>query len=221
MRTILIIDDDPRIIKFVYAILPKSKYALESASSVQEALSYLEKKLPHAILLDLKMGQESGFDLLEKPEISDLLAQIPVLMLTGDNNPSSVVRAKKLKITAYILKPITPITLLEKLKKALDTMPPIEYSFMGENQNKALLTLDCEIVHTNEVGMLVESRVKLEQNSEISIHSKFLEDLGAENACFRRSKNSAHLLANHKFINEISIVGLPPENISAIKKAME
>ncbi|MFH1415864.1 MAG: response regulator [Elusimicrobiota bacterium] len=76
--TILVIDDDPDILKTLKHMLECSNYTVDSACCEKEALSIIEKKHINIVLSDYNLGTDNGLDLLEKirkqkPEIKTIL----------------------------------------------------------------------------------------------------------------------------------------------------
>ncbi|HUV50708.1 MAG TPA: response regulator [Anaerolineae bacterium] len=81
---ILIIDDDPVIIKELEIIFKEENYYLTSALTGPEGLLLLNKYLPDLILLDLRMPGMDGFKVLEELQKREDLKDLPVMILTAD-----------------------------------------------------------------------------------------------------------------------------------------
>jgi len=80
---ILIIDDEPIIIKEMEIILKKENYHLTSALNGSEGLLLLNKYVPDLILLDLHMPEMNGFKFLEELQKREDLKDLPVMILTA------------------------------------------------------------------------------------------------------------------------------------------
>ena len=80
---ILIIDDDPIVIRELRIILKKEKYHLQFASTGSEGLQILSTYIPDLIFLDLRMPEMDGFKVLEELQKRDNLKGLPVLILTA------------------------------------------------------------------------------------------------------------------------------------------
>lgn len=222
MKTVFIVDDDPSLIRFVKTLLPSARYRVESALSAREALEFLSNRSPNVILLDVRLAEENGLDFLEDLKKLRNSEEIPVIMLTGERAYSSVVRAGKTGIADYVLKPIDPTLLLERIDHAVHAAAPLIYRFDPEEEDsEAVGSLACEIVHTNEIGLLVETKVKLAVNEEIFLNSLFLDRLEIKDVCFMRTSTVGRLLANGQFINEVSVIGMPPENIASVRRRIK
>ena len=113
---VLIIDDE---IEFASTLCQRLKLRGVAAIDVHsgtEGLASLVKMNPGIVILDLKMPDMSGLDVLDKIKEHD--STIEVLMLTGHGSAGSGFEAKEKGAFDYIMKPIDLIELLEKLKLA-------------------------------------------------------------------------------------------------------
>lgn len=102
---ILVVDDDPRMLKVIRANL-RDEYDVASAISGKLALKFLEKHKTDLILLDYEMpgmkGPEVFRMLRQKPELND----IPVVFLTGVGELTKVQEVLEMKPQGYLLKPV-------------------------------------------------------------------------------------------------------------------
>lgn len=114
--SVLIIDDDLTLLKMAGEIL-KSKYIVSYAKSGREALALLQTDYkPDIILLDVDMPGLSGFDtLIEFHKIEDI-RDIPVVFLTGLNQPEFELKGLSFGAVDYITKPFVSKILLARLK---------------------------------------------------------------------------------------------------------
>ena len=110
----LIIDDDVIFAEAMARALQRKGFAAEVATDSTRALALIEKQVPNRVILDLKIGNESGLQLL--PEIRLHSPQIEVLLLTGYSSISTAVDAIKLGAVQYLCKPVE----LEDILNAFD-----------------------------------------------------------------------------------------------------
>jgi PAS domain S-box-containing protein len=82
-HTILIVDDDPKAIEGIAALLPFPEYTLERAFSGNEAITLAVQLKPDLILLDLIMPDLSGGEVMEVLRRNPLTAHIPILIVTA------------------------------------------------------------------------------------------------------------------------------------------
>ncbi|RKG62255.1 sigma-54-dependent Fis family transcriptional regulator [Corallococcus sp. AB011P] len=115
---ILIVDDDPGVLRAVRGLLQDGGFTPVEARSTAEAARLLEAPdaPPALMLLDLRMPGETGLELLArlpKP------LPVPVVVLSGEASPSEAVQALKLGATDFVEKPPSPERLLTALHNAL------------------------------------------------------------------------------------------------------
>jgi PAS domain S-box-containing protein len=80
---ILVVDDEPSQLKLTRIRLEDAGYAVETASSAEEALSKIELDQPVAIASDVCMGEMDGFGLCRKVREDSRLAAVPVILLSA------------------------------------------------------------------------------------------------------------------------------------------
>ncbi len=122
-KNILLVDDDPLVIRMYQNKLTKDGYAVKIASNGEEALIQVMKERPDLILLDIMMPKMNGVETLKALKGEEKTKGIPVIILTNlDDNPEDVETAKNLGALDYVVKAnITLKTLSEKIKKVLET----------------------------------------------------------------------------------------------------
>lgn len=97
----------------------REDYDVVTVNSGSRALRYLRKERPDLILLDIRMDDMDGIETLKEIRKMDNRADIPVIMLTGQNEKASVLEAAKLGIYDYMLKPFAAQDLLSRVQGAL------------------------------------------------------------------------------------------------------
>jgi NtrC-family two-component system response regulator AlgB len=103
---ILIIDDEPNIRKTLRLALAASGMLVDEAANGQEALRLLERASFDLAFLDLRLGQESGLDLLERLALG--APRIAVVIVTAYASIDSAVDAMRRGAFDYLPKPFTP-----------------------------------------------------------------------------------------------------------------
>ena len=125
-KKILIIDDEPSMLKIVSEILKREGAIPTSMSSVAEGLKASEVAMYDAIILDRYLPECDGHDVLKKLKSSPETKTKPVIMLTGEKNIKEVKASIDLGAVGYIVKPFTPKDFLGQLHKILDNKAPID-----------------------------------------------------------------------------------------------
>ncbi|MGD9201781.1 MAG: fused response regulator/phosphatase [Chitinispirillia bacterium] len=104
--SILIIDDDSVIRKVLESILRRAGYNILQADNGKEGFEIALRENPEIILLDVKMPNESGFDVIIKLKENTTTVNIPVIFITGNSDISSKVKGFQLGAVDYVVKPI-------------------------------------------------------------------------------------------------------------------
>lgn len=118
MKHILIVDDDPIMLRLIKAEL-KDHYNVATAISGKIALNFLQKRKTDLILLDYEMPEENGPEVLEKIRKSDELKDIPVVFLTGINEKEKIQVVLSMNPQGYLLKPIEYDKLVKTIQRVI------------------------------------------------------------------------------------------------------
>ena len=118
-RCIVIADDDPTIISLVKLRLGMARYNVMSANDAVTALAMVQAREPVAVILDVQMPGGGGLAALANMKSDPRLSQLPVMMLTGERNPQTVMQAMNGGANDYMLKPFNPDLLLDRLSRII------------------------------------------------------------------------------------------------------
>ncbi|HWY63374.1 MAG TPA: response regulator [Rhizomicrobium sp.] len=116
-RRIVIADDDPMIISLVCLRLEMGGYEVLGAGNGEEALALIRKSEPLAAILDIEMPRISGIDVLDAIKSDPFTDRLPVMMLTGERDNDTVMRAMGSGAGDYMVKPFQPDRLLERVNR--------------------------------------------------------------------------------------------------------
>jgi len=117
MNVLLVDDDDSHRIFLRQAFVKKLNATVMEAKNGVEALRVLEKLTPDVVMLDLWMPVMNGQDLLEKLRAEDRWSDVPVIIMSALRDKEIVQKLMKLKISDYMVKPITVEQLTERITK--------------------------------------------------------------------------------------------------------
>lgn len=117
--SILIVDDDEVMVETLRNVLRKKGYELFCAASGNEALELLRKELVDLVLLDMRLPDVDGLEVLSK--IKELDTEILVIMMTAYSDVESAVSAMKAGAYHYINKPFELEELRLLIEKGLET----------------------------------------------------------------------------------------------------
>jgi CheY-like chemotaxis protein len=113
---ILVVDDDPYIVKYMVDILSDNGYATCSASDGSEALEVLKRERPDLVTLDLEMPNEWGPRFYRKMTKEDAFRDTPVIVISGLSGIHLAIR----NAVASLKKPFDPNRLLEIIRETLE-----------------------------------------------------------------------------------------------------
>jgi diguanylate cyclase (GGDEF)-like protein len=106
-RTVLIADDDPTVRLLMQESLEQLGYSVRQASNGIGALEMFHSETrPDFVILDVDMPGKNGFEVCAAIRLEDPLGMIPVVMVTGMDDSSSIDRAYENGATFFIVKPI-------------------------------------------------------------------------------------------------------------------
>ncbi len=121
MPTVLIVEDQVNIRKFVSVNLTARGFRVTEAANGAEGLRRLQEVLPDVVLLDMKMPEVSGEDVLEFMLEDPALAEVPVIVMTASTSASSIDRERFRNVSKVIIKPVTAgdlvVTVSEVVKR--------------------------------------------------------------------------------------------------------
>jgi len=110
---VLVVEDDSTAASLLARMLRKRGYVVETAASVAEALAASDAAPVHAAIVDLRLGRDSGLQLV--PALVSRHPGVRVLVLTGYASIATAVQAIKLGATDYLAKPVGTREILEAL----------------------------------------------------------------------------------------------------------
>jgi CheY-like chemotaxis protein len=116
-RTVLVVDDEPSILRYIEQALKMAKYKVRTADSEEQALAILHGQQIDLVLTDIVMGESDGFHLAAR--IDECNSGLPVLFMTGAI-PETDQQAQELCEAGLLLrKPFGPQKLWNFLAAAL------------------------------------------------------------------------------------------------------
>jgi CheY-like chemotaxis protein len=120
MKTILIADDEEDARTIICMRLAKDRdVRIVEATNGREALALAKEKHPDLVVLDWTMPGMSGLEVLQAFRGDPAMVDIPVIMMTGRDDPSERAQVRALRVSAYIVKPFDPAELMAKIQAAL------------------------------------------------------------------------------------------------------
>ena len=115
--SILVVDDDPDLLRLMQIRLTAAGYAVSTAESGERALAQVSVARPQLVVTDLRMGGMDGMALFEAIRAGH--PTLPVIMLTAHGTIPDAVSAVQRGVFGYLTKPFDPKALLAEVERAL------------------------------------------------------------------------------------------------------
>ncbi|MGW3045732.1 response regulator [Kitasatospora sp. NPDC001159] len=116
MTRVLLVDDDPLLLRTLQLNLRARQYEVLTANSGRAALDAAERDTPDAVLLDLGLPDLNGIDVLRHLRAR---LDVPIIVLTGRTEPEEMIRALDAGADDYVTKPFDPDELFARLRAVL------------------------------------------------------------------------------------------------------
>lgn len=118
-QTVLVVDDSGLNLRVAMNIL-KDHFDVTCANSGPAAFEVMKKQIPDLILLDYHMPQMDGFEVIEKLKEVDEYKDIPIIMLTADNDRDTEVRGFQAGVMDFIAKPFVNEIMVQRVGRILE-----------------------------------------------------------------------------------------------------
>lgn len=123
---VLVVDDDPAIVRLVSSKLEMSGYRVMTARSGGDALDRVAQEgLPHLAIVDLNMPGIDGFEFCR---IVQQFADLPVILLTAVDQEDVVIQGIEHFAEDYVTKPFSPGELMARVGRVLRRMGDFAYT---------------------------------------------------------------------------------------------
>lgn len=124
-HSILVIEDDGDLLKLVGEVLAKAGFLTRFARSRAEINAEFNKPpLPDLVLLDVRLPDADGFNILERIRNNQKILRLPVIMMTGRSEVTDVARGLSLGADGYVTKPFKISGLISAVNTVLGLDQP-------------------------------------------------------------------------------------------------
>ena len=128
-RCILVVDDDPQMLRYVRDALSEAGYSPVVTGDPEEVSHLVKTEQPELVLLDLMLPGTDGIELMQRvPQMADL----PVIFISGYGRDETIARALEAGAADYIVKPFSPTELAARVQAALRRRAEPEPFLLGE-----------------------------------------------------------------------------------------
>jgi DNA-binding NarL/FixJ family response regulator len=111
-KRLLIVDDEPNLLRAVAACLRAENYEVSTARSGREALLQLAESVPDLIISDIRMPGMDGYKLARQLRSAPITALVPIVFLSAKDETADRIEGFRAGIDAYLTKPFEPDELI-------------------------------------------------------------------------------------------------------------
>jgi len=162
MANILLVEDDKTFVQILQGFLIKKGFEVDAINCIKDALTSIEKKEYQLILLDYRLPDGIGLDLIKLLRSKNI--KTPIIVITSFLDIRTAVNAVKMGAFDYITKPIMPDELLMIIQQAISKKEikqlislPISQKFIeGESERSVQLNEYVKLVAPTEVSVIIQ-----------------------------------------------------------------
>jgi DNA-binding response OmpR family regulator len=213
MERILLIDDNPMTLKKLEALLAKPGREVLKFTGAEPALQLLVQHPASLIVLDLAMPVHSGYDLMKT--LRSIEVRIPILVVSGKNNPEDITKAMGLGANDYLLKPFDDDLFIAKVEGLLKNKTGgFAEAFV---QEAVTLGLQIPSFTISELGFQFHTQFAVPKGTLIKFESGTLANLGITETEFRVAHCTADIKNPDTFKVFVSFVGMSPSLLADVR----
>ena len=119
-KKVLVIDDDPTLLKVVQPFLEAHGFVVSTATDGQVGIDLVKKDPPDLIVLDVQMPRMNGYTFVFELKKVINIKTLPIIVLTAKEGMAEIFKVEGVK--EYICKPFKPEVLLAAIKKYVEVV---------------------------------------------------------------------------------------------------
>ena len=129
MAHVLVVDDEPEIVKLIQKILEQRGHRVTIARDGHEALELVPRDRPDVVVLDLNLPRIDGFEVCRRLKANAATRPIPVVMMTAAYPTlDDAVKGLGLGADEYVVKPFLREVLIHNVERLLGAKPEIDHT---------------------------------------------------------------------------------------------
>jgi DNA-binding NarL/FixJ family response regulator len=198
LKRLLIVDDEPNLLRAVAACLRGEGYEVDTARSGEEALVHVAQRLPDLIVSDIRMPRMDGYAFARQLRGNARTDLIPIVFLTAKDESSDRIAGIRSGVDAYLTKPFEPDELVAVIGNILARVERTHAEIarlVGSNTREVIVFNDEELTEAEErIAVAVASgQSNKEIASKLRISVRTVEN------------HISHILAKKHFDNRVEI----------------
>lgn len=116
-KRILVVDDEPFILRSLTFILKKNGYEVDSATNGEEAIDAIVNGRPRLVFLDLMMPKKNGLEVCAEIRRDRTLDDVHIIMLTAKGQEQDREKGLQSGANEYLTKPFSPSKVLDRVRE--------------------------------------------------------------------------------------------------------
>jgi len=221
LARILVVDDDKDILKLAKAVLAHESHEVFTCEDAIKAMDLLNSQTFDLLISDANMPHYSGFELVQTLKRDPQFMDLPIAMLTGLRERKDIEKAIKAGVDDYIVKPIDPLILLQKIDSILKKNPPKEQPRIHldpESENSyGQVQVDMHILTISETEVQMKTSADFQEGKFIELHCGFFsKDLGEEPPPMKVIRKVAQ--SDNHWLYTLSYLGAKESYLQKVRK---
>lgn len=183
MARILVVDDDLDILKMAESVLGNAGHTVFVAEDAMRAIDWLNHIDFDLLLSDANMPHYSGFELVGTIKKDAKFKDLAIAMLTGLRERKDVERAVKMGVDDYIVKPLDPMLLVQKVNSLFEKKPPQQYpeiTLASSGLTDGTLKRKIVVESVSELGVRIVSEIPVRPGMTLDITADFFTALDVQ-----------------------------------------
>ena len=174
MKKILIVDDDPVIIRLLCDILKGSEVAITTAGDGQEGWEKIQQDNFDLLISDVWMPRMNGIELLAN--VRTMATQPAVIVMSADDTPGVLLQAAREQAHIFVNKPFKTMETLELIHETLNAPACRPIEVISAKPGWVEMLVPCEIQNVDRIhGMLMKLKADLPQDLRENVSQAFRE----------------------------------------------
>lgn len=205
--TILIVEDEPSIVELVTFALREAGWNTYAVGSANEAWEFIQRRMPHLVLLDWMLPDQTGLRLLSRIRADRQMQELPVIMLTAKSMEEDKIAGLDNGADDYITKPFSPRELTARIKALLRRKSPEHAQSVMTAGAVALDPVSCSVMLNGQKIDIGHAEFKLlkfflAHPERVFSRSQLLDKVWGDHVVIEERTVDVHVLRLRKALKE-------------------
>ena len=205
--TILIVEDEPSIVELVSFTLKEANWNTAAVSNAGDAWEFIQRRLPHLVLLDWMLPDQTGLRLLSRIRADRQLNDLPVIMLTAKSMEEDKIAGLDNGADDYVTKTFSPRELTARINALLRRKSPEHAQSVMSAGGVCLDPVSCSVSMNDqkiEIGHAEFKLLKffLAHPDRVFSRSQLLDKVWGDHVVIEERTVDVHVLRLRKALKE-------------------